>query len=126
MQSKALLLTLVLTSGLAQPLAAADGRGGGGGRGGEAEGWRRHGGPNIVIEPYIDLNRRPKPNVDTPEFIMAELNRCMTAGVVLFVDCLRQNHSSVMIRRLEACVRSESIPDDPGRVLACLPPAGAP
>jgi hypothetical protein len=28
-----------------------------------------------------------------------------------------------MIRRLEACVMSETIPDDPKRVAACLPPA---
>jgi hypothetical protein len=121
MQVKALMLSVALAGLWSAPLCATEGRGGR-----DPDRWQRHGGPNIYIEPNIDLSRRPKPNVDAPEFIMAELDRCMTAGVRAFVDCLRQNHSSVMIRRLEACVRSETIPDEPGRVLACLPPAGAP
>lgn len=86
----------------------------------------RHGRPGIIIEPYIDLSRRQRPNVDAPEFIMAEISRCTAAGIRLFVDCLRQNHGSVMIRRLEACVSSESIPDDPRRVEVCLPMVGQP
>jgi hypothetical protein len=83
----------------------------------------RHDGPSIIIEPNIDLSRKDRPNVDAPGFIMAELDGCVTRGVRLFVDCLRPNHGSVMIRRLEACLGSETIPDDPRRVLACLPPA---
>jgi hypothetical protein len=82
----------------------------------------RHDGPSIIIEPNIDLSRRQKPNVDEPRFIMAELEQCVAQGIRLFVDCLRANHSSVMIRRLEACLRSETIPDDPRRIPACLPP----
>jgi hypothetical protein len=120
MQAKSLLLAAVLAAVCTAPLGAADWRGGGGnpGEGG------RHGGPNVFVEPYIDLDlSRQRPNVDAPEFIMAEIDRCASAGVRSFVDCLRPNHGAVMIRRLEACVQSETIPDDPARVAACLPPA---
>jgi hypothetical protein len=84
---------------------------------------RRHGWPGVVVEPNIIIERGGDrgPNVDDPAFIMAELGRCAAGGVRLFVDCLRHNHRSIMIRRLEACVRSETIPDDPARVEACLP-----
>jgi hypothetical protein len=120
MQAKSVILAALLTAAASVPLGAADHdddrRGDG----------RRHGGPNITIEPYIDLSRRQRPNVDAPEFVMAEVGRCNAAGIRLFVDCLRQNHTPIMIRRLEACVRSETIPDDLQRVAVCLPPTPAP
>lgn len=82
-----------------------------------------HGRPGVIVEPSIILerDRDRAPDVDTPEFIMAELARCGAAGIRLFVDCLRHNHGSVMIRRLEACVGSETIPDDLPRLEPCLP-----
>lgn len=141
MQAKALMILFVaITIGGALPLAAADWRGGGGDRpgngggdwggpdnGGRDNGGRdRPGGPSIYIEPNIDISRTPRPNTDTAEFIMAEIGRCASFGVRPFVDCLRQNHSSVVIRRLEACVGSESIPDDLRRVMPCLPMGGLP
>lgn len=116
MQAKSLMPLVVLVVCCTQPLAASDRHGD------RSEDGRRRGGPNIIIEPNIDLSR-PRPNVDAPEFILAEVGRCADAGVRSFVDCLRPNHSSVMIRRLEACVQSETIPDDPQRIAACLPPA---
>lgn len=79
--------------------------------------------PGVIIEPNIFISRERRPDVDAPQFIMAEIEGCASRGVRLFVDCLRQNHGSVMIRRLEACVRSEAIPDNPREVEACLPPA---
>jgi hypothetical protein len=82
---------------------------------------RRHGRPTIVIEPNIDLSRRDKPDTDAPDVIMAEVSQCSATGIRLFVDCLRGNFRPVMIRRLEACVASETIPDDLTRVAACLP-----
>jgi hypothetical protein len=115
MQTKSLILSAALSACLAAPLGAGDR---GDGRGGD---WRRPGGPNITVEPYIDLSRPRQPNVDAPEFVMAEIGRCNAAGIRLFVDCLRQNHTAIMIRRLEACVQSETIPDDPQRVAACIP-----
>jgi hypothetical protein len=121
MQAKTLLLSALLAASCAASVGANDrgpGRHGDGGR----DGWR-HGGPNVSIEPYIDLSRPERPDVDAPEFIMAEIGRCSNAGLLSFVDCLRPNHGSVMIRRLEACVQSETIPDDLRRVEACLPPA---
>lgn len=117
MQGKSLILSAVLLAGSTGWLAAAD-RGGDDRRGD----WRRRdGGPNIVVEPYIDLSRPQQPNTDDPAFVMAEVRRCNAAGIQLFVDCLRQNHSSIMIRRLEACVGSETIPDELQQVSVCVP-----
>ncbi len=113
MQAKPLILFVALLACCTEPLAASERD--------RPDRDRLRGGPEIIIEPNIDLSR-PRPNVDAPEFVMAEVGRCADAGVRLFVDCLRANHSSVMIRRLEACVQSETIPDDPRRVAACLPP----
>lgn len=111
------MLATALAVGCAAPLAALDRREG---RPAEAG---RHGRPQVTIEPYVDLSRRERVNRDAPEAVMAEIGECARTGVRLFVDCLRPNHGPVMIRRLEACVRSETIPDDPRRVEACLPPA---
>ena len=119
MQAKPLVLSILLAVAWTLPLSAG-GRDWGRGDGGGGDG-RRHREPDIFIEPNIDLSR-PRPNPDAPEFVMAEVSRCAQAGMTSFVDCLRVNHSSVMIRRLEACVNSETIPDDLNRVLACLPP----
>lgn len=77
--------------------------------------------PGVWVEPNITIERNRAHDVDNPQFIMAELSRCAAAGVRLFVDCLRHNHGSIMIRRLEACVGSEIIPDDPRPVEPCLP-----
>jgi hypothetical protein len=77
--------------------------------------------PSIVIEPNLDLSRREKPDTNAPDVIMAEVAQCSAAGVLLFIDCLRGNFRPVMIRRLEACVASETIPEDLSRVAACLP-----
>ncbi|MCC7250872.1 hypothetical protein [Hyphomicrobium sp.] len=117
MQAKSLLMVAALAAAGAFPLDASDRRGH------RPDEDRHRGGPNIIIEPEIDLSRSRRPNVDAPEFIMAEIGRCTDAGIRLFVDCLRPNHSPVMIRRLEACISSETIPDEPRRVAACLPPA---
>lgn len=79
--------------------------------------------PGVIVEPSIILERgRDRgSDADAPEFIMAELARCNAAGIRLFVDCLRHNHGAVMIRRLEACAGSETIPDDLPRIEPCLP-----
>lgn len=114
MQVTPLVLSALLVAVAAGTLSAAD-------RGDGPRGDRRHRGADIIIEPNIDLSRPPRPNVDAPDFIMAEVSRCDAAGVRLFVDCLRQNHTSIMIRRLEACVGSETIPDELQRVAVCLP-----
>ncbi|MGE0025417.1 MAG: hypothetical protein AB7S70_17480 [Hyphomicrobium sp.] len=115
MQAKPLALSLLLAALATGPAMAWD-------RGGDRPGDdRRRGGPNIVIEPEIDLSRRSRPNTDDPDFIMAEIGRCHAAGIQSFVDCLRPNHGAIMIRRLEACVRSETIPDDRQRVALCIP-----
>lgn len=109
---KAFLLVLA-ASLLAIPAAAGERRGRDDGRYG--------GGPSIVIEPQIDLTRRHR-TADEPDVILADVEGCARAGVRSFVDCLRGSHRSVTIRRLEACVASETIPDELERVAACLPP----
>jgi|JRYC01.1.fsa_nt_gb hypothetical protein len=115
MQATSLILSAVLLASAASPLAAGD-------RGDDRRGdWRRPGRPNITIEPYIDLSRPPRTNPDDPEFVMNEIARCNAAGIRSFVDCLRPTQTALMIRRLEACVQSETIPDDPQRVAVCLP-----
>lgn len=119
MQAKALMICAVAVLAVAGSPLFADDRGRP--ERGDPEG-RGHGGPNMIIEPNIDLSRRDRPNVDSPQFIMDEIGTCARAGMRSFVDCLQANHSSVMIRRLQACVRSETIPDEPERVAACLPP----
>lgn len=114
MQAGSKALWVVLAASLAAIPAAGDERPG--------RGWRHGDGPSIVIEPQIDLTRR-RPAADEPGVILADVEVCARAGVRSFVDCLRGNHRSVTIRRLEACVASETIPDDLGRVAACLPPS---
>lgn len=116
MQGKSIILSAVLLASASGSLAAGD-------RGSDRRGdWRRpDGGPNIVVEPYIDLSRPQRPNTDDPAFVMAEVRRCNAAGIQLFVDCLRQNHSAIMIRRLEACVGSETIPVELQQVSVCVP-----
>ncbi len=82
--------------------------------------------PAVIVEPRLDLARPQRPVRDAPDQVMADVTQCADAGVRLFVDCLRGRHGPVTIRRLEACVASETIPDDLGRVSACLPPARLP
>ncbi len=82
--------------------------------------------PEIIIDPSSILAKPPKPDVNAPGFIMAEVRNCSAAGIRLFVDCLRHNHGSIMIRQLEACLQSETIHDDPQRVVPCLPMPGPP
>lgn len=81
---------------------------------------RGQGAPSIVIEPEVFIDGRRQPEARTPDDVMADIEACVAAGVRLFVDCLRHSHGSIMIRRLEACLRSETIPDDPAEVEACV------
>lgn len=109
----------------AGPALADDRPGGHGDHAGDGRDRRR--GPEIVIDPSEFLARRtPPPNVDNPRFMMAEIRRCSAAGTLLFVDCLRQNHGAITIRKLEACVGSEVIPPDVAVVEPCLPLAPQP
>ena len=84
-----------------------------------------HGRPDrrgVTVEPYIVITRPPRPNTDDPQLIMAEVQTCAASGILLFVDCLRGNHGSIMIRKLEACLQSETIPENLAEVRPCLPP----
>lgn len=83
--------------------------------------------PPIVVEPPPIVIAPPAPALSPAlarqariDQILAELGQCLAGGVILMVDCLRPTHSSVEIRRLEACIRSETIPLQSGDVRACL------
>jgi hypothetical protein len=73
--------------------------------------------PSVVVPPP------PIPAPGPPlaaDQIVEEFGRCLAYGTTSILECLRQNHSSVSIRRLEACLRSETIPEDATEVHACL------
>jgi hypothetical protein len=106
--------------------AAAEGmRFGGGDRPGGGGGWDRPGPdggrgwgrPNIWIEPNITINtqRQVAPG---PETVPGVLAACGDRGLI--VDCLMNQYSSVSIRRLEACLGSETLPANPVDVRSCL------
>lgn len=62
----------------------------------------------------------PEPRASLADETIDRLGRCRAAGVTSMVDCLRNWMSSVTIRRLEACIRSETIPHEQDEVRACL------
>ena len=109
-------LAILLTAG-GSPLAADSRWDRGGERG-------RHGEPAIIVEPTIDLTRPRRPDRNAPDVMMANIEGCAANGVRFFVDCLRGRASPIAIRRLEECLRSESIPEDLAEVAACLPGLG--
>jgi hypothetical protein len=63
---------------------------------------------------------QPQSQVELTKQIVGEFSECLANGTNLILDCLRQNHDSVTIRKLEACLRSEIIPPDPAGVQSCL------
>lgn len=81
-------------------------------------------GPNqpMLIVPEVNLPpAEPAPAaVDESTVVLGEFNACLANGVVDIVDCLRGNHTSVMIRRLEACLGAEQIPPNPADARPCL------
>jgi hypothetical protein len=62
----------------------------------------------------------PQSQVQLTNQIVGEFSECLANGTNQILDCLRQNHNSVTIRKLEACLRSEIIPPNPADVQACL------
>jgi hypothetical protein len=74
----------------------------------------------VVVLPPPAPPPPPGPMPDAADQVIQELGECLAHGTTQLVDCLRQNHDSVTIRRLEACLRSESIPEDARDVRACL------
>lgn len=91
---------------------------------------RPPGAPPLIIEPHVGLPPHALPPgapPPPPHALMAHLGACLAAGIDLMVDCLRDRLSSVEIRRLESCVRSETIPQDrPDDVRACVQALGLP
>ena len=78
----------------------------------------------LVVVPAPPPPPPPEALPDPVDEVLQELGECAANGVMQIVDCLRQNHNSVMIRRLEACLRSETIPRDGNEVRACLAGGG--
>jgi hypothetical protein len=78
----------------------------------------------VVVIPPPSGPPPPEARLDPVEEVLLELAECVAHGTTMLVDCLRQNHNSVMIRRLEACLRSETIPADGNDVRQCLAAGG--
>jgi len=76
--------------------------------------------PPLVVVPPPPGPPPPAAYENAADQVLQELGQCLADGVVLMVDCLRDSHSSVMIRRLEACIGSETIPLQSDDVRACL------
>ena len=74
----------------------------------------------MVPEIVVPVTPPPEPAPDVADQVIEEFGGCLAHGVTEIVDCLKENHSSVMVRRLEACLRAERIPDHPADVRACL------
>jgi hypothetical protein len=84
------------------------------GRGGEL-------GRDVEVTVPIPLDgQRPQSQAELTKQIVGEFSECLAYGTDLILDCLRQNHDSVTIRKLQACLRSDIIPQDPAEVQACL------
>jgi hypothetical protein len=100
--------------------AAAEPRGGGWvmppAGGGGRNPWARPG--DVWVEPNINIYTQPPQVAPGPETVPAALAQCGNMGLI--VDCLRGAYSSVSIRRLEACLGSETLPVNPVDVRGCL------
>lgn len=62
----------------------------------------------------------PQSQAQLTSQIVGEFSECLANGTDLILDCLRQNHDSVTIRKLQACLQSDIIPPHPADVQACL------
>jgi hypothetical protein len=62
----------------------------------------------------------PQSQAQLTSQIVGEFSECLTNGTDLILDCLRQNHNSFTIRKLQACLQSDIIPPKPADVQACL------
>ena len=78
--------------------------------------WARPG--DVWVEPNINIYTQPPQVAPGPETVPAALAACGDNGLI--VDCLMRQYSSVSIRRLEACLGSETLPANPVDVRSCL------
>ncbi len=92
--------------------------GGGPGGGGRPNPWDRPDNGNVWVEPNINIYTQPPQVAPGPESVPGALAQCGNMGLI--VDCLRGAYSSVSIRRLEACLGSETLPVNPVDVRGCL------
>ncbi len=81
--------------------------------------WGRGRGVDVAV-PIPLGTTPPQSQAQLTSQIVGEFSECMAYGTNLILDCLRQNHDSVTIRKLQACLRSDIIPPNPGDVQACL------
>jgi hypothetical protein len=90
--------------------------GGGNGGGNRPNPWVRPG--DVWVDPNINIYTQPPQVAPGPETVPAALAACGDRGLI--VDCLMRQYSSVSIRRLEACLGSETLPANPVDVRSCL------
>lgn len=80
---------------------------------------RRGVSPNIILDLPLSAQPNEPPRASAPA-ILEQIGACHRAGIQFFAECLRHRHSVIEIRRLEACVGSETIPDRSDKVRNCL------
>ncbi len=78
--------------------------------------------PLIVpeIDVPIPMTQPPQNRIQTADALVAELGECRNGGQLNLVMCLWGDLSSVDVRRMEACLGSDIIPDDPAPARACF------
>jgi len=82
--------------------------------------WGR-GGIDVGVPIQIPMTPTPpQSQAQLTSQIVGEFSECLAYGTNLILDCLRQNHDSVTIRKLQACLQSDVIPPNPADVQACL------
>lgn len=74
----------------------------------------------VPVPYHVMPHPPPEPILTPPQQMLADLGRCHALGITSLVDCLRDRHSSVAIRRLETCIRSSTVPEVPDEARACL------
>jgi hypothetical protein len=82
---------------------------------------RPWGAPLIVPEFDVPLpmTQPPQYRIQNPDALVAELGDCRNGGQLDLTMCLWGGMSSVDVRRMEACLGSNIIPDDPAPARAC-------
>ena len=72
------------------------------------------------IDVPIPMTQPPQNRIQDADALVAELGDCRNGGQLDLVMCLWGDMSSVDVRRMEACLGSNLIPDDPAPARACF------
>jgi hypothetical protein len=76
--------------------------------------------PPVVVVPPPPGPPPPAAYIESVDQLLQELAQCLAGGQPDLVLCLRGDMSSVAVRRLEACLGTNLIPENPAPVRACF------